>query len=609
MVQKQYLLFFVCLMVLANTKLFAQTDTTKKDDGFFLANKKGLLGKLGKSISGAVPEDTVIKNDETFTPYKGLIINKIIVEQLSFGRSVNDTNWEKRNFTTRIADQVHKQTRERIIRNNLFFSVGDKVYPYLMADNERFLREQFYLQDARIEIQPNEDDKTVDVIIITKDVFSLGGSAEIKSNQSAELVVNEENFLGVGDKIAGKIFYDQIREQKVGFGAEYTRRNINGTFANFTLGFQNYKPAFNSGRNEETVFYSSLTKPLVSPYFPLTFTLSAEHHITANQYIDDSSYKRNFKYEYIMLDAWAAFNLGAKKILNRNDPNTRLRKFIAARIFQTKFNAVPRRYENIYNYQYADVWGVLSSFTLAKQNFYKARFVYGFGRNEDIPEGFSASVIAGFTDKEERNRSYYGLDVQRTYFSKSGNYFNYAAKFGTYLHAKDFEDVTWLVSLDYFSRLKRLSKLWNQRTFVSASFTRVNNIVLYEPLFISSIYGLPEFTNTGISAELRGTVKAEMVFFNKWSLYGFKFAPFIFGGVSFLTPRRRELDRTDGYTSIGAGIRSRNENLIFGTMELKAYYFPRVNIDMTNFKIEFTTDLRFKYSSQFVKRPEFVVVN
>lgn len=597
-------------MVLTNMQLFAQTDTTtKKEDAFFLANKKGLLGKLGKSISGAVPEDTVIKNDETFTPYKGLIINKIIVQELSFGRSVNDTNWVKRNFATRIADQLHKQTRERIIRNNLFFSVGDKVYPYLLADNERFLREQLYLQDARIEMDPSDDGKTVDVIVITKDVFSLGVGIDIKSNESGEIVVNDENFGGVGDKMSAKLFYDQIRDQKLGYGAEYIRRNINGSFANLALGFQTYKPAYNSGRNEETILYTSFSKPLVSPYFPWTYTLSAEQHKTTNQYIDDSSYNRNFRYEYFALDAWAAYNLGARKIINKNDPNTRIRKFIAARIFQTKFNQVPRRYENIYNYQYADISGILGSFTLAKQNFYKARYVYGFGRNEDIPEGFNASLIAGYTDKEQRYRTYYGLDMERNYFSKRGNYFNYAIKFGTYLHKNDFEDVSWLVSLDYFTKLRRLSKLWNQRTFISASFTRLNNIVLYEPLFISSVYGLPEFTNTGISAELRGTVKAEMVFFNKWSLYGFKFAPFVFGGASFLTPRRRDFAKTDGYTSIGAGIRSRNENLIFGTMELKAYYFPRTNIDMTNFKIDFTTDLRFKYSSQFVKRPEFVVVN
>lgn len=605
-----YKCLVLVMLIVSIGNLFAQETTDSTKDEFFLARKKGLLGKLGKSVStGKEPEDEPVKNNELFKPYKGLPITKITIQQLSFGKALNDTVRIQKNFITRFADNTHKQTRERIILNNLFFKAGDKVYPYLLADNERYLREQLYLQDARIILRPSADSNSVEAVIITKDVFSLGGSLNISNSQSGELQVQDENFLGLGDKIEAKMLYDHSRLQEVGFGTDYTRRNINGSFTDLTIGFQNYKSAFNSGRNEESVVFAGISKPLVTAYFPFTFTIGIEQHQTSNQYIEDSTYNRAFKYQYYVFDAWAAYNLGAKRIINKNNPTTRLRAFVAARLFQQQFQEVPLQYETISNYQYTNITGVLASFTLVQQNFYKTRYVYGFSRNEDIPEGFSAAVIAGYTNKQQRLRTYYGLDIQRNYFNKKLHYFNYSFKFGTYIHKKSLEDVSWLLSMDYFSRLRKLSKRWTQRTFLSASFTRLNNIVLYDPLFISSVYGLPEFSNTAIPADMRGTVKGEVVFFNPWSVYGFKFAPFIFGGASFLTNHSSAFTNTDGYTSIGMGLRSRNENLIFGTMELKAYYFPRINADMNNFRIDFNTNLRFKYTSQFVKRPDFVINN
>jgi hypothetical protein len=608
----QYLckfLFIIVLLISAHN-IYAQETIDSTKDEFFLAGKKGLLGKLGKSVStGAEIDNEPIKNNTSFTKYAGFPITKIYIQQLSFGASVNDTNWMKKNFVTRFADRLHIQTKKRIIRNNLFFKEGDAVFPYLLADNERHLREQLFLQDARIVLQPTKDGQSVEAFIITKDVFSLGGSIDMSSSESGKLNIQEENFLGIGDKLEASLLYDQSRLQKTGFGAAYTRRNIRGTFSDFTIGFQNYKPTFNSGRNEETILYATLNKPLVTPYFPFSYSIGFEQHQTKNQYITDSTYYQFFNYQYYVVDAWAAYNLDARGIINRNNPTTRLRAFLAARIFKQEFEEIPKEFINKNNYQYNSISGILTSFTLAKQVFYKTRFVYGFSRNEDIPEGFSAAIIGGYTNKQQRKRNYFGIDFQRSYFSKKKDYFSYSFKFGSFMHNKSIEDISYLLSVDYFSTLKRLSKRWTQRTFISASFTRLDNITLYDPLFISSNYGLPEFSNTPVAAEMRSTIKAEVVFFNPWSLYGFKFAPLIFGGTSFLTPFNSSFTKTDGYTSIGLGVRSRNENLIFGTMELKGYFFPRTNADMNSFRIDFITNLRYKFSSQFVKRPDFVVNN
>ena len=60
---------------------------------------------------------------------------------------------------------------------------------------------------------------------------------------------------------------------------------------------------------------------------------------------------------------------------------------------------------------------------------------------------------------------------------------------------------------------------------------------------------------------------------------------------------------------IGAGIRSRNENLIFNTIELRAVYFPRKTVQNTSFKIMLNTGLQFRFNTIYVRQPDVVFLN
>jgi hypothetical protein len=79
--------------------------------------------------------------------------------------------------------------------------------------------------------------------------------------------------------------------------------------------------------------------------------------------------------------------------------------------------------------------------------------------------------------------------------------------------------------------------------------------------------------------------------------------------VTYLKPLGSEVAMGDIYSAIGGGVRTRNENLVFGTMELKAYYYPRLTGNLMPWNITFNTDLRFRYVSQLIKRPDFAIVN
>ncbi len=599
-------LFFLLLLFAFITPGYAQQP--KDTSVFFLARKKGLLGKLGKSISHENDVEP-IKIVNKFKEFKGKIIRKITIAPVGFNHNMNDTAEIRNSFTVKVAKAFHRNSTNNLINKNLFFKEGDKLLPLLFSDNERFLRDQPFLQDALIVVFNSVGSAdSVDVVVLTRDVFSIGGSVNINSASRGSILAKEENLHGSGNKLSASMLYDRHRSPGFGWGGEFIKRNLKGSFFNWTTGFSTFNNEIFTGRNEENQIYTTFEKPLVSRYTQWVAALTLSYHNTSNAYFD-TSYFSKYRYRFFSSDIWAGYNIGALNKKEKDDGN-RLRHFVSFRSFYNNFYKIPSLYINNYNYNYANLNGLLLSYSLYRQNFYQTNFIYGFGRNEDVPQGLNASITGGYTNKQGKRRAYYGVDFDATRYSKKGIFTSYTLRSGGYVNSKKLEDVDVLVNIDHFTGLRKMGSYWRNRNFLSASFTRQFNPILNEPLFLESDFGLPYFNNGTIHADFRGTFKFESVFYNLQKIAGFRLAPFVFSDVSFLKPIGESFDKTNGYTAIGGGIRTRNENLIFGTVELRGFYFPRTSYNgMKNWKVEISTNLRFKYNSTFIRKPDFVLAN
>ena len=607
--------YFLCflLIFLIVTPSFSQS--IKEDSVFFLANKQGLLGKIGKSVSvnslpSSLPNNGAFNNESIFLPFKGKIIRKILIQKLGFNKSIYDTLNNKKTILTKLGDALHTSTRKQVIRNNLFFSEGDSLYPSLLADNDKYLRDLSFLQDAAILVSDEFISKdSVDLIVVAKDVFPLGGSLSEASTDMVIFEMNDDNLFGSGDRIQIQHLIDSRRKTNYGFGAEYRKRNLGGSFINLTMGYNNQNPSFNSGRREEQSIYIKGELPLVSPYHSITGAFELSNNSTKNLYVEDSLYQKFDQYSYNILDTWIGLSIGARSQLKYNF-FTRKKQLISIRLVNRDFSSVPTITAKTYDSRYTDLKGVLSSFTIFQQDFYHTNFIYGFGRNEDIPEGFNLSFTGGWTNQHQFTRLYVGADYQRSYFGKNSRYFNYNIKLGGYYNNSRLEDIAFLASAEAFTKLRKLgNSTWYLRHFISGSFAQQINTFLNDPLRLSSIYGLPVSRNPTTISSGRTTINMESVFYNTWSLAGFRFAPFGFANFSYLKTSGAAIFNGEFYSTFGAGVRTRNENLVFGTMELKAFYFPRTIDNMRHWNITFTTDLKFRYSTQLVKRPDVVQIN
>ncbi len=557
----------------------------------------------------------IMDQKNPFLAYTGKIIRTIRIKSLGFESDLTDTTVFNNSFTTKIANALHKTTRQKVIGNNLLFAEGDNLNPYVLSDNERFLRSLDFIQDAVIIVQKIKDNtEAVDVLILVKDGFSILPGVGVGGITNFNLELKEENLNGTGNKIAVSGFYDGKRTPRFGSGADFLQRNIKGTFINWGLGYRTYRNAFNSNRNEETSYYLSVTKPFASQYLRWMGSLDVSYNKTINGYLPDTAYFNDFRYRYYIADGWFAYNFGTGHMKYKSLKSV-VRKFVAIRAFHTNFLDIPQNKTFEYDGTYSDASGVLASFSIFKQNFFRTSYIYGFGRNEDVPEGFNLSLIGGYTFKKDslykkfRTRPYYGFETSSGKYNKKGFYSSYTFRIGGYWYQGKWEDFDLLINGDHFTRLRKINDRWFKRFFISGGITKQFVPVLEQALIIRSMYGLPYFEYGYVSADLRATLKTEAVFYNTKKKFGFGYAPFIFGDGILLKPTKEAFGKSDFYSAIGAGIRVRNENLLFGTLEARVSYFPRILPNMNHFKIKFNTNLRFKYNSSFIRRPDFVSPN
>ncbi|MEO8110932.1 MAG: hypothetical protein ABI594_12900 [Ginsengibacter sp.] len=603
-------LLFTCNFCLLSFTIIAQEDSSRRktlED--YVRDKKGILVKVVKGFMKNAEEDPntkgIIRNDEPFLQYQGAIIRNVMIVRLPFGTPIADSGKKVVTSLTKLANTLHHTTRNLVIKNNLFFNKNDTIKPYLLADNVRFLRQLPYIQDASFIIVPViGSTDSVDVLVKVKDLFSISGAIGSVGLQQSDIEVREDNIGGYGNALAFQTLFDNQRKKNFGFGIGYTQRNIGGSFINGDIGYKSFYSSI-TGPKEENYYYLNLSKPLANRYMRWTYEFNSSYHSTRNLYGRDSSYYTDSRYQYYNLEAWAGYNINSKGYTIEKE-NHELRKLVGLRIINRQFQDIPSKYISNYYWRYANITGILGSLTFYRQNFYKTQYIYGFGRSEDIPEGLNLTLTAGYTRKQNVLRSFFGFNYERSYFNKKENYVSYTIRAEGNLRGSSLEDINFLGGIAYFDHLKNLGSKWKQRFFLNLDVAQQVNTIFNEPLLLNSKYGLPEYGRRDIGGTLRATVKAESVFFSPLSIASFRFAPFVFANTSLFTPY---LSDAHIYSSVGAGLRSRNESLVFGTFELKAYYFPGKNYYHESFRFDISTDIRFKYDAQLIKKPDFIKIN
>jgi len=572
-----------------------KSDSVKKQS----ITKKAFLE--GMKLISTNPNDT-IANENSADPYlehAGKIIRNISIERIGFEKSIYDNEKKIAKSVTQISNAFHTNTRDKIIRKHLFIESNERLIPDKLADNERFLRDKDFILDSRIIVAPIAGTDSVDLTVVTRDIFSLGGTLGGTFPTSPEFGVYDANVGGRGQRIEFNALIDQERTPKFGYSMLYRKSSLFGSLTNLELRYTQLDDGFSSGDENEFAVLMRLDRPLVSPYSRMAGGGEVSRNWSENVYTKpDSTF---LEYNYKIIDGWLGYNIGIKK-----DIKDRSRKFLALRYFDGFYVDQPDQESFKELRKYNNIFGYLSEFTFYRQNFYKTRYVFGFGRTEDISYGFTTGITVGYVRQLNIERPYAGLKWNYGKAAKKGDFIRLQAQAGGYYRNNNFEDVILQAGATYFTRLYQLNR-YKLRSTGSITFAQLNNRQAIDYLNITKSQ-IPGFSSDSLQADQRIAMHFESILFTPWSLLGFRIAPF--GAVDLVDVDCVQCATTnDLYWGYSAGLRTRNENLIFGTLEVRATYIPKDQYGNSKFVFGFKQNLQIKNTGSFVKAPSFILYN
>ena len=580
--------------------IFAQTSLKK-------TVKKAITGKsIPMTDSSRI---YIFNNIASLTSYAGKRINSITIEQQNFLSSIDSKESNLKDIFSKIGNKLQSNSKKRAIRENIFFKEWDLFDPSIIAYNEKWLRDLSYIQDAKIlaMITPY-DTNQVDVIVVTKDLFSYGGELLINNKDAYAAKLNNINFLGTGNSIQVNQNFENQRSPKSGWGYDVGLSNFLGTFISINAGVNQFGNNISNNVLSARKNYISVQRPILHPNSK--WLGGMEYLETENENVFpgkwDTIFNQQLNYNLKHKDIWIGYQLTKQsKRIKLNE----YKQFIQYRYLENDFRARPIDYLLQLDRNYQNLKANFLSFTLVRQSVYRTRYLYGLGRYEDLPIGQSLTWTTGYSQIEKDRSAYLGFKFEQYKLSKKENYNHVIANIATSYINKSLQDIRFLSSLEQFSKLKYLNNGLRYRQILNLSFTQTLKNKYNEALRINSIFGIPQLNREQIKGGTRLSANWETVLYNNRAIWGFKSAPFVFGNLTYIRAVGNPILKGDIYTAIGSGMRIRNENLIFGTIELKGFYFPRTNQQVSPWNFSLITNLRYKYNSNIVDKPNYVEIN
>lgn len=580
--------------------IFAQTNLIEKV-------KKAVTGKsLSMTDSNRI---YLFNNIATLKSYAGKRINSITIEQHNFLASIDSRESNLKDVFSKLGNKLQSNSKSRAIRENIFFKEWDLFDPSVIAYNEKWLRDLSYIQDAKIltMITPY-DTNQVDVIVVTKDLFSYGGEVLINNKDAYAAKLNNINFLGSGNSVQVIQNFENKRNPKSGWGYDFGLSNILGTFISVNAGVNQFGNNLVNNVLSARKNYISVQRPILHPNSKWLGGIEYLETVNENVFPGkwDSIFDQQLNYNLKHKDIWVGYQLtNNKRLIKINED----RQFIQYRHFENIFKERPIDYLLQLDRNYQNLKADFLSYTIVRQSVYRTRYLYGLGRYEDLPIGRSLTWTTGRYTIEGDKAPYLGFKFEQFKLSKKDNYTHIITNLASSYMDKSLQDFRLLVSLEQFSKLKYLNNGFGYRQILNLSFTQTLKNKYNEALRINSIYGIPQLNREQIKGGTRISGNWESVIYNNRALWGFKSAPFVFGNITYIRTMGDPILKGDIYTAIGSGMRIRNENLVFGTIELKGCYFPRTNRQLSPWNFSLITNLRYKYNSNIVEKPNYVEIN
>jgi outer membrane protein assembly factor BamA len=176
-----------------------------------LSNSAAVLAADAIPIVATEPRPASVPSDEV------LMANGATIGEINYqAGGIFDISDPKENYYLfRLANRLHINTKQFVIRDDLLFNTGDLYSPDQLSESERILRSKTYLYDAAIRPIRYHNNQ-VDIEVKTRDVWTLSGGINYSrkgGENSYGYEIQEENFAGLGKTVRVKRDTDEFRTE------------------------------------------------------------------------------------------------------------------------------------------------------------------------------------------------------------------------------------------------------------------------------------------------------------------------------------------------------------------------------------------------------------
>lgn len=585
-----------------------EADTVRiRKDGFYrkakeLSKRKRMMGEVYRFLFREPDNPLRVRPkksenlDKRYRRFDGRVIRHIRVQALDvFGAKVYDTTALPKNVFEKLGNGLHATTRPFVIRGQLSFREGDRFNSAQIANNERVLRQRGYLVDARILPQPTGYRDSVDLLVVTQDIFTLSGGVSPSAVDNIAFDVQERNFLGLNHTLALKYEYfgranpHQVNNYRVYYFVPYL-----------------HPRTFVSAEAEAYWYYNRHTlRTRVFKDFLFTTTRnagSAELRVSeyAVPYFAGDSIAR-YRIEEDVADVWYGRAVPLKFGFDVDEaPNL----VFSGRAMHTRYRNRP--FVSVDSNQiFRDRQLGLGAISYSRRDYFRDVLINGYGRTEDVPYGCLLSGIGGVEHNPDGWRPYIGGKYGFSRFLGNAGYMNLAAEAGTYLNRGRPEQGALRVDALYFSPILPLGRA-HFRQFFRMRFVQGYNRFYSEFLSIASDNGIRGASSAAFDGQRSLVFNLETVAFVNFDLLSFKAAPFILCDLGWAARAREILLDRSPFVGVGGGLRLYNERLTFSNIELRLSYYPNVPDLSTPFKANFARGTSLRLQDFAVTAPDVV---
>ena len=580
-------------------------DETTRSDEFYikLKNKfyktrftkelyKILFNDVSSANTQSKPKPAPIISNGNYAKYKGRPINRIRIKKLEvFGTRITDTLRHYDSWAINIANDLHVYTRSRIIRNALFFEEGEAVNPDALADSERILRTLPYIKDARIYVIAREGQDEVEILVIVKDIWSITGDVDFSSFSKSNVAIIDENFLGLGQEFRNEFLYNNDNKPKIGYNGTYKINNIESTFITGELNYASSEPLDRIGVN----IYRNFITPEIKYAGGIEVSKT---NIRLERVFPDTVI--TFFTQFNKQDLW----LGRSWLISESNDGSRINVHLGGRFERLRYLDRPV-VEKDTNQQFFDRNLHLFSLGISKRGYEKSSLILGYGRTEDIPNGYLLEFTAGKENNEYHKRTYLGWRLSiGQYYGRLG-YIRPSFELGGFVRKGHVDQGALRLRTDYFSPLYRINKL-NFRQFFRFGYTLGINRYDNEFININNRNGIRGLNYVFLRGTRKLSFSSETIAFTPFYIIGFRFAAFAFADLAIVNDVRSKLLTNKLYQGYGLGLRLRNENLAINTIQISFTFYPVTPPDVSSTDLELSGQSPLNIPDFRIEEPDVI---